>query len=85
MLKKGWVTGSDGRAIRLAFNLFNGRVPYADIEDIKMSDDNLNLFNEYGNFIIDWSELLHNTPCYIFSDGCIFEYLMEGLRLRFSR
>ena len=79
-LAHGWVTGSDARAIRLAFNLFNGAVPTA----LRQSDENTNNLYDYrGGFAYNRIELLDSTPCSIFCDGNIGKYLMEGLKMRY--
>lgn len=80
-LRHGWVTGSDARAIRLAFNLFNGAVPTALLENEKKEK---NLYDFKGDFEYDRSELLNSTPCSIFSDGSIGIYLLEGLKMRYK-
>lgn len=81
VLNHGWVTGSDARAIRLAFNLFNGAVPTALEKNENKAD---NLYDYKGDFQYDRTELLNNTPCSIFSDGSIGKYLMEGLKMRYK-
>ena len=80
-LHHGWVTGSDARAIRLAFNLFNGGVPTALEENENKAD---NLYDYKGDFQYDKTELLKSTPCSIFGDGNIGKYLMEGLKMRYK-
>lgn len=80
-MQHGWVTGSDARAIRLAFNLFNGAVPTALLENEKKE---MNLYDFKGDFEYDRSELLNSTPCSIFSDGSIGIYLLEGLKMRYK-
>lgn len=80
-LHHGWVTGSDARAIRLAFNLFNAAVPTALIESEDKSD---NLYDYRGDFEYNRRELLESTPCSIFCDGSIGKYLMEGLKMRYK-
>lgn len=80
-LNHGWVTGSDARAIRLAFNLFNGAVPTALEENENKAD---NLYDYKGDFQYDKTELLNSTPCSIFGDGNIGKYLMEGLKMRYK-
>lgn len=80
-LQHGWVTGSDARAIRLAFNLFNGAVPTALLENEKKEK---NLYDFKGDFEYDRSELLNSTPCSIFSDSSIGIYLLEGLKMRYK-
>lgn len=76
----GWVTGSDARAIRLALNLFSGRVVTAgDKSDI----ERYNLYNNLGEFVYNSRELFEYTPFSIFMDTCIGRYLLEGLKLRF--
>ena len=80
-LYHGWVTESDARAIRLAFNLFNGGVPTALEESNNKSD---NLYDYRGNFEYNRTELLNSTPCSIFGDGSIGKYLVEGLKMRYK-
>ncbi len=79
-LQHGWVTGSDARAIRLAFNLFNGAVPTALLES---ENKTANLYDYRGDFEYNRTELLNSTPCSIFCDGNIGKYLMEGLKMRY--
>ncbi len=77
----GWVTGSDARAIRLAFNLFNGFVPTA----LQESDDKYdNIYNHSGDFEYDGSEVRKSLPCEIFADGIVAEYFLEAVRIRFD-
>ena len=79
-LSHGWVTGSDARAIRLAFNLFNGAVPTALHQSDEKAD---NLYDYRGNFVYNRTELLDSTPCIIFCDESIGKYLIEGLKIRY--
>ena len=80
-LQHEWVTGSDARAIRLAFNLFNGAVPTALLEN---ENKEKNLYDFKGDFEYDRTELLNSTPCSVFSDGSIGIYLVEGLKMRYK-
>ena len=80
-LKHEWVTGTDARAIRLAFNLFNGGVPTSKLEN---DDKSKNLYDQHGEFAYDEAELLASTPCSIFAYGGIAEYLIQGIKLRFE-
>ena len=81
VLQHGWVTGTDARAIRLAFNLFNGAVPTA----LNKSEDEWdNLYDWKGNFEYDKSELLDSTPVCIFVDYEVGTYFIEGIKLRFT-
>lgn len=80
-LNHGWVTSSDARAIRLAFNLFNDGVPTAWG---KSTDKKDNLYNSRREFAYNGKELLNSTPCSIFCDYCIGKYLLEGVKLRFK-
>lgn len=77
----GWVTGSDARAIRLAFNLFNGFVPTALTESEDKSD---NLYDYQDNFEYDGAEVRKSLPCEIFADGSVAEYFLEAVRIRFG-
>ena len=81
VLNQGWITGSDARAIRLAFNLFNGAVPTA----LQESDEKTNNLYDYrGDFQYNRTELLDSTPSSIFCDGSIGKYLIEGLKMRYK-
>ncbi len=80
-LHYGWATISDARAIRLAYNLFNGSVPTV----FKDSPDEWNnLYNHRGRFEYNKTELLECTPYSIFCDYDFGRYFYEGLRLRFT-
>ncbi|MCR5837182.1 MAG: DUF6075 family protein [Lachnospiraceae bacterium] len=79
-LHHGWITSSDTRTIRLAFNLFNGKVPTALEESSESSD---NLYNKEGEFEYDKSELLGSTPSSIFCDSLAI-YFVQGLKLRYQ-
>lgn len=80
-LHNAWVTGTDARAIRLAFNLFNGAVPTALEES---EDKTENLYDNSGKFQYNKAELLNSTPCAIFNYGSIGKYYLEGIKLRFT-
>ena len=80
-LHHGWVTGTDARAIRLAFNLFNGSAPTALN---KNENDSYNLYDNRGEFEFDKIELLNTLPSSIFCDSYIGRYFVEGLKLRFT-
>ena len=79
-LHHGWVTGSDARAIRLAFNLFNGGVPTS----LQPAAGN-NLYDKHGDFVCNRDELLASTVSEIFSDGCLCRYFMQAIQLRYPR
>lgn len=65
----GWITGTDIRIIRLAYNLFNNGCPTAF--DIENKDDKIDEVMEY-------------TPASIFSyiSPELREYCFEGIRIR---
>ena len=79
-LHHGWVTSSDTRIIRLAFNLFNGGVPTA-LEESSDTDDNL--YYKNGQFAYDANELLKSLPVNIFCDAEYGKYFVNALKLRF--
>ena len=81
VLSRGWVTSTDARAIRLAYNLFNGGVPTALINSPEKED---NLFDSRGDFKFRQDELLKSTPAEIFSDGSIRDFFLEAIRVRFD-
>jgi len=79
-LHHGWVTGTDARAIRMAFNLFNGGVPTALIES---GDPEDNLYDRRKQFRYLEYELLRSTPCELFGYSSECRYFIEGIKLRF--
>lgn len=69
--KYGWVTGTDIRIIRLAYNLYNNGAPTAfEIED---AEEKCN-------------ELMNYLPTAIFGylDSKMIEYCFEGIRIRYE-
>ncbi len=82
VLHEGWITGGDIRAIRLAFNLFNGGVPTSLVKSIT-SDDNL--YAGKKRYVGTHSELIKSTPCEIFGhSNNLNKYFFEGIKLRFK-
>jgi len=63
-----WVTGTDSRVMRLAFNLYNGGVPTA--------------FKLGGSEETD--ELYRNSVSAIFSYGNVGRYLIEAISIRYE-
>mgnify|MGYP006959746721 CR=1 FL=1 len=67
----GWVTGTDIRIIRLAYNLYNNGAPTAfEIED---AEDKC---NELKNYL--------PTAILGYLDSEMIEYCFEGIRIRFE-
>ena len=70
--KYGWITGTDRRIIRLAYNLFNNGCPTAyEIED---NDEKLKETMEYIP-----------TNIFDYMDSELMEYCFEGIRIRYNR
>lgn len=69
--KYGWITGTDRRIIRLAYNLYNGGCPTAF--DIENPEEMLDETMEY-------------LPSNIFGGliGELVEYCFEGVRIRYE-
>ena len=69
--KYGWITGTDIRIIRLAYNLYNNGAPTAyEIED---ADEKC-------------KELMNYLPTAIFAylESDLLEYCLEAIRIRFE-
>ena len=67
----GWITGTDSRIIRLAYNLFNGGAPTAfDLKDRKEREE----------------ELMTYLPSSIFGGlgSELVEFCFEGIRIRYE-
>lgn len=67
----GWITGTDMRIIRLAYNLYNNGAPTAySIEDVEKKNE----------------ELMNYLPTALFGymDPELIEYCFEGIRIRYE-
>ncbi len=96
-IKMDWLTGTDRKAIRLAYNLYNGGVPTSRIKSEKTDryynpniyqiDDIIWNFREIllenAEFYCNLDEIQESTPCRIFNFE-MAKYFVQGIMLRFN-